>query len=205
LFYKKNKKAKEKNLEENIKNLEDLSNKIEQAIKELKDMLEKINKNKEELKTKIQVMFSKMRNEINKREDELLLEVDKKYDELFFDEMLVKESEKLPQEIKIYLEKGKRINDEWKDKEKLSSIINDCINIENAINDINNINDNIKNFNEKKNYKVKLKPNEDELEKDLEAFKEFGEIYYDEKELKEENEEKEIKEEKEEKNIKSLK
>ena len=185
---KKIKKEKKKNLEENIKILNDLSNDIEQTINELKNILEKINKNKEELKTKIQAMFTKLRNEINKREDELLLEVNKKFDELFFDENLVKKSEKMHQKIKIYLEKGKKINDEWKDKEKLSSIINDCINIENTINVINNINDNIKNYKEKKSYEIKLKPNEDELKKILESFKEFGEIYYDKKDLKEEKE-----------------
>ena len=191
---KKIKNKKKKNLEENIKNLENLSNNIEQAINELKNMLEKINKNKEELKTKIQVMFTKIRNEINKREDELLLEVDKKFNELFFDEKLVNKSEKLPREIKIYLDKGKKINDDWEDKEKLSSIINDCINIENVINDINNINDDIKKCKEKKNYEVKLKPNEDELEEKLKIVKEIGEIYYEEKE---ENKEKEEYEEKE--------
>ena len=132
-------------------------------------------------------MFTKIRNEINKREDELILEIDKKFDELFFNEKIVKKSEKIPQEKKIYLEKVKKINDEWKDKNKLSSIINDCINIENIISDINNINDIIKNCKEKQNYEVKLKPNEDDLEKDLEIFKKYGEIYYDKKDLKEEN------------------
>jgi len=194
---KKIKKKKKKNLEENIKNLEDLSNNIEQTINELKNMLENINKNKEKLKSKIQLTFTKMRNEINKREDELLLEIDKKFDELFFDERIVKESEKLHHEIKIYLEKGKKINDEWEDKEKLSSIINDCNSIENLINDVNNINDIIKNCKEKQKYEVKLKPNEDELEEYLKGIKDFGEIYYNEKVLKEENDkEKEIEEEK---------
>ena len=192
------KKEKKKKLEENIQNLEDFSNKIEQTINELKNMLEIINKNKEELKTKIQVMFTKIRNEINKRENELLLEVDKEFEELFFDEKIVKKSEILPQEIKTYLEKGKKINNEWEDKEKLSSIINDCINIENAINDINSINDNIKNCKEKKDYVVKLKPNEEELEDMLNGIKEIGEIYCDEKNLEKEKEEENLKEEEDE-------
>ena len=36
------------------------------------------------------------------------------------------------------------INNEWNDNNKLSSIINDCINIEDNIKNINIINDNIK-------------------------------------------------------------
>ena len=124
----------------------------------------------------------------------MLLEVDKKFDELFLDEKIVKKSENLPQEIKIYLEKGKRINNEWENKEKLTSIINDCINIENTINNINNINDNIKDFKEKKNYIVKLKPNEEELEECLNDIKEIGEIYCDEKEENKENSKEENKE-----------
>ena len=195
---KKIKKKKKKILEENIKNLEELSNKIEQTINELKNMLEKINNNKEELKTKIQAMFTKMRNIINIREDELLLEVDEKFDELFFDEKIFKKSENLPQEIKNKIEKGKKINDEWGDKNKLSSIINECINIENIINDINCINDKIKNFKEKKNYEVKLKPNEDEIDIDLESIKTYGEIYF-EKDLKDEKKEEKKDEKKEEK------
>jgi len=184
---KKIKNEKKIKLEENIQKLEDLSKKIEQTINDLKAMLRIIDNNKEELKTKIQEIFTKMRNMLNIREDELLLEVDKKFDELFLDEKIVKKSENLPQEIKIYLEKGKKINNEWENKEKLTSIINDCINIENTINNINNINDNIKNFKEKKNYVIKLKPNEEELEECLNGIKEIGEIYCDEKEENKEN------------------
>ena len=33
--------------------------------------------------------------------------------------------------VKLSLEKGKLIDKEWNDKNKLNSIINDCINIEN--------------------------------------------------------------------------
>ena len=185
MSFKKNKKEKEKILEENIKNLEDLSNKIQQTINELKIMLETIDKNKKEFKTKIKAIFTKLRNELNKREDELLLETDKFFEEMFFDEKIVEKCEKLPQEIKICLEKGKKINDEWKDKDKLSSIINDCINIENTIKDINYINDKIENYKKKKNYEVKLKPNEDQLEEDLNIFKNYGKIYFNEEEKNE--------------------
>ena len=72
----------------------------------------KKNENKEELKLNIQNIFTKIRNELNKREDELLFEVDKKFNDIFGNEDIIKESEKLPNKIKISLEKGKKIDNE---------------------------------------------------------------------------------------------
>ena len=66
-------------------------------------------KNKEELKLKIQNIFTKIRNILNNREEELLLEVDKKFNNLYYNEDIIKQSESLPNKIKIYLEKGKII------------------------------------------------------------------------------------------------
>ena len=66
-------------------------------------------KNKEELKLKIQNIFTKIRNILNNREEELLLEVDKKFNKLYYNEDIIKQSESLPNKIKIYLEKGKII------------------------------------------------------------------------------------------------
>ena len=90
----------------------------------------------------IQKIFTKLRNEINNREDQLLIEVDKKYEELFFNEEIIKESEKLPNKIKISLEKGKLIDGNWEEN-KLNSLINDCLNIENNIENLNKINESI--------------------------------------------------------------
>ena len=62
-------------------------------------------------------------------------------------EDIIKESEKLPKIIKESLEtleKGKIIDKDWNDNNKLNSLINDCIMIENIITDINSINENIK-------------------------------------------------------------
>ena len=64
---------KKENLKNNIKILEDLSNSLQSSIDELKIIVEKISKNKEEIKLNIQRAFTKIRNEINNREDELLL------------------------------------------------------------------------------------------------------------------------------------
>ena len=57
--------------------MEDLLNTFEQTINELKILFEAINKNKEEHKLKIQKIFTKIRNSLNDRENQLLFEVDK--------------------------------------------------------------------------------------------------------------------------------
>ena len=135
-FIKDIKDEKRKNLKENIKSLENLSNTLKESLDKLKNIFEKINNNKENLKLKIQKIFTKIRNAINDREDELLLEVDKNFDNIFFKEDLINEGEKLPNKIKKSLEKGKIIDNQW-NEEKLNSLINDCLNIENNIKEIN--------------------------------------------------------------------
>ena len=87
-------------------------------------------------------MFTQIRNILNKREDELLLEVDNLYNYKYFNEDIIKKGEKLPKQIKLSLEKGKLIDKEW-DSKNLYSYINDCINIENNIKTINVINESI--------------------------------------------------------------
>ena len=62
-------------LKENIQYLEKLSNDLDKSIVELKAIYEKISEQKEELKTKLQKIFTKLRNELNDREDKLLEEV----------------------------------------------------------------------------------------------------------------------------------
>ena len=111
-------------------NLENLSKNLEESINELKKILEKVKENKENLKLNIQKIFTKIRNELNNREDELLLEVDKYADNIFFTEDIIKEGEKLPNKIKESLEKGKILENKWNNN-KLNSSINDCLNIEN--------------------------------------------------------------------------
>ena len=48
-----------------------------------------MNKNKEELKLNIQKIFTKIRSEINNREDQLLIEVDQKFENIFYKENIV--------------------------------------------------------------------------------------------------------------------
>ena len=137
------KNEKKNKLKENLIFLEDFSNKIENSLNELKKIFEEINKNKEELKMKIAKTFTQIRNAINEREDQLLLEIDNKFDDIYFNEEIIRQSQNLPNKIKISLDKGKLIEQEWNNIDKLGSIINDCINIEKSISDIKEINKNI--------------------------------------------------------------
>ena len=122
-------------LNENIKNLEILSKNLEGSLNKLKDIYEKINQNKEDIKTQIQKIFTKIRNELNKREDFLLQEVEDIFGKKFFGEEIIKQGEKLPNKVKKSLDKCKDI--EYNNEEnKIISLINDCTNIEENINEI---------------------------------------------------------------------
>ena len=163
---------KKNKLKENIKCLEDLSITFEESIDEIKKIFEKINEDKELLKMNIQKIFTKLRNEVNNREDELLKDVDNKYEELYFNENIIKESEKLPNKIKTSLDKGKLIEDNLNQK-KLNSLINDCLNIEKNIEIINKINNNLKKYNSL-NININFGPEENEINQILETIKKLG-------------------------------
>ena len=166
-YITKIKNSKKENMDKNIKNLKELSNNIESSIKELKNIYEKINERKEKLKEEIQKIFTRIRNELNNREDKLFEEIDKKYNELFFKEGLIKESEKLPNLVKISLEKGKINENDWNDENLLPKLINDSIKIENAIKIVNNVYEKIKNFNLNKECFIEFYPKNIDIEKGL--------------------------------------
>ena len=106
-FIKEIKDAKKNKLKENIKCLEDLSNSLESSINEIKKLFDEINENKEQLKLKIQKVFTNIRNSINNREDELLIEVDKEFNNLYGNEDIIKNGEKLPRKNKEIFRKRK--------------------------------------------------------------------------------------------------
>ena len=170
------KEEKQKKLKNNINILEELSVSLVESINKLKVIYEKLNENKEELKMKIQKVFTKIRNTINEREDILLSEVDKQFSDKFISENIIKENEYLPTKIQLSLEKGKNIDKDWNNENKLNSIINDCINIENNIKEITDIKDNIKNINDNK-IKINFYPDEEnKMRKFLETIKFFGKV-----------------------------
>ena len=167
---------KKKNLMENIKILEELSINLKDSINTLGTIIENINKNKEELKLKIQNQFTKIRNALNEREDELLLNVDKLFNEIYFNENFIKDNEKLPKKIKLSLEKGKKIiKDEW-NKVNLPSLINDCINIENNIKIINLLKENLNKDVDMDSQIKFLIGNDDQLFQSIKRYGYVGEI-----------------------------
>ena len=180
IFYIKDiKDEKKSKLKDNIKQLEELSKNIEESINKIKNIYEQINGRKEELKLKIQKIFTKIRNIINNREDQLLLEIDNKYNEKYLKEESFKQIEKFPDKIKTLIKKGKLIDNEWNDDNKLNIIIKDCIDIENNIKNINLLYDKIKQSNNI-NSNLKFYPEkEEEIDLFLEKIKHFGKIGYE--------------------------
>ena len=173
------KTEKKSKLKENIKNLEELSSDINESVEKIKIIYEKMDKEKEELKLKVQKIFTNIRNVINNREDELLLIIDKKYNEKSFEAEIFKEIEKLPNKIKISLEEGKplSLDNEWDNDNKLSLSIRKCINIENNIKNIYKLKEKINKFNDNINSNIRFYPNDEkEINPFLDNLKFFGKI-----------------------------
>ena len=166
---------KKNKLKENIKYLENSSLSIEKSMEELKKIIIKIDEDKDNLKLKVSKIFTKLRNAINNREDEILEDIDNKFNEFIFDEKILKKSEKLPNQIKEFLEKGKNIEKEWTNEhKKINLLINECIDIENSINTIKIISEGIEKYNSQ-NVNFKFYPEEeDEINKIINTIKSFG-------------------------------
>ena len=111
---------------------------------------------------------------MNNREDALLLEVDKKYDEIYFNENIIKETKNLPNKIKLSLEKGNKIEKEYDDN-KLSLFINNCINIENNIKKLNTLKTKIEKCKELVNIKINfIEENSEEVKTLMQSINKFG-------------------------------
>lgn len=112
-------------------------NELECSINTFKNFFEKINEKKANLKLEIQKIFTKIRNNLNEREDQLLSENDKEYDNKYFKEDIIKKNQKILNEIKNWNDMGKNIEKEWNNDNKLNLLINNCIIIENNLKTIN--------------------------------------------------------------------
>ena len=134
---------KKNKLKDNIKYLEDISKNFQESIDKLRQIYENISKDKEELKLNIQKIFTKIRSEVNDREDKILNEVDKTYENIYFDESLLRKREKISNQIRINLEESKKIENDWEDNNKSLYLLYNCINIENNIKYISDINKSI--------------------------------------------------------------
>ena len=169
------KNEKKNNLQQNIKLLEELSDKFNESFNKLNVLFEKIAENKEKIKNKIQKIFTNIRNEINNREEVLLLEVNKEFENYFFKEDIVKNIEKFPNKIKLSLEKCKEINKEDNNNDQII-LINECIKIENNIKDIITINEKIKSYDYLNSSEIRFSPEENDVINFLESIKKFGRI-----------------------------
>jgi len=167
---------KRKILKENIKLLEYELKYIDDISKKLKKLTDIIFNKKEDIKIIIQKIFTKIRNAINDKEEELFAEVDEYFDELFFQKEIVKEGEKLPKKIKTSLEKAKLIDNQWNNN-KLNSLIKDCLNIENTIKEIGKIKNDINIF-DHGSVDVRFYPEENEINFFLLKIKKFGKVSY---------------------------
>lgn len=164
---------KKSTLENNIKILEDYSKSIDSSLDELKNIFKTMIKDKDELKKKIYQLFTKIRTALNEREDEICKIIDNKFDSLYFKEDFINQGNKLPNEIKQSLEKGKSLNNENND---LNKFINNCIIIENNIKKIQIIKENIEKCNTKVIEINFIPKKEDEINEFIDKIKSFGEI-----------------------------
>ena len=174
------KDEKKRKLNENIQILENLSKSIDELLAKIKIITDKINSNKEELKMEVQKIFTKIRNVLNDKEDKLLFEIDKHFEDIFLKEDIIKQSEKLPNKIKISIEKGNLIKNELfddKDQNKLYSFVNDCLDIENNIKQVNLITEKIKKCDNSLDLKIHFFPKEEkEINKFIQTINSFGNI-----------------------------
>ena len=174
------KSEKKRKLKENMNYLNDIYKNLDKINNTKEKISKKIEEFKEKIKINIKEIFTNILNILKKREDELLLKVDKIYSDLLNKEEFLKKIDEMPNIIKISLDKGKIEENDWKNKNKLSLLINNCIEIENNIKEINKLNQNIKELNFVKKYEIKFTPQE-EIDKFINNIKNFGDIVYKEK------------------------
>ena len=154
------KPEKEKKFKQNYAKLQDISKSLEPTINEFKLLIDEVNKNKEELIKEIQKAFTNLRNALNKREEQLLLEVEEINKEKYFDDDMIKESEKLSERVKKCLESVNILKDK---KNELNYEINYYIEFENNLNKINEIEQKIYKCNSN-NIKITFEFNNNEIE-----------------------------------------
>ena len=172
------KEAKKKELNKNIIFLENLSHKFGENYQKLMNIYEDIFNEREELKSYIKKIFDEIKNNINTREKQLLLEIDNQFNDVFCRDDIIKESENLPEKIKNCIDKGNNINKKWNLKNtELNILINECLDIDKKVNEINMINNNIKKLDQNFTTRIKFKPGIEKIKIFNDDIKTFGEIY----------------------------
>ena len=170
---------KRKLLKEHIRTLEYLLKESKYLSEKFHEVIDEIYEKKEEVKLQLQKVFTRLRNAINDREDQILLEIDQTFEDLYLNKDIIDENRKFPNKINKLLEKGKSIDNKWTD-DNIDTSINDCLNLDNNIKEINTIKDNISKFNDTKinNIKIKFIPGENDINYFVENIMKFGIISY---------------------------
>ena len=164
-------------LEQNIIYLKNNRTTFDSLIKKLKEAYKEISDKKEKLKIRIQKFFTKIRNEINKREDQLLLIVEQVYENYFFNKNFSKDIDKIENKLNLSINKGMLISNEYNNDEiNFISLINDCILIEDCIKDINYLKENYEKYEKNETLSIDLKLKEEEINF-LNNIKNLGNIY----------------------------
>ena len=171
------KEEKKVELNNNIKFLENLGKKYNNKFEDVKEIYQDNLKEKEELKLYIQNTFDEIKNILDLREKQLLLEIDTQFNDIFSKKENLEQCEQLPEKISSCLNKGYEIHKKWNDTGiKLNSLINECINIQKNLDEIKLINSNIKKFDINLNTKIIFNPEKKELNSFIEQIKSFGKI-----------------------------
>ena len=174
------KEVKSQELKDNIKSLEKLSSQFNEIMADLKSKFEQ--ETKETTEAKIQNTFAKIRESINKREEEVMSKVDDLINN-HYDEMLSKEKQKYDSTLKKIeksIAKAKEIENELNDSNKYKASINECLILENNMPNLNKDLERIKNELDvnKINSGIKFYPGDDEsINEYTEKLKKFGGIY----------------------------
>ena len=174
------KEVKSQELKDNIKSLEKISSQFNEIMADLKSKFEQVTK--ETTETKIQNTFAKIRESINKREEEVMSKVDDLINN-HYDEMFSKEKQKYDSTLKKIeksIEKSKEIENDLNDSNKYKASINECLIIENNMPNLNKDIERIKNEIDvnKINSGIKFYPGDDEsINEYTEKLKKFGHIY----------------------------
>lgn len=164
-------------LEQNIIYLKNNRTSFDSLINKLKEAYKEISDKKEKLKIRIQKFFTKIRNEINKREDQLLLIVEQVYENYFFNKNFSKDIDKIENKLNLSINKGMLVSNEYNNDEiNFISLINDCILIEDCIKEINYLKENYEKYEKNETLAIDLKLKEEEINF-LNNIKNLGNIY----------------------------
>jgi hypothetical protein len=166
-------KDKINNLEKNYKTLSDILIGMENLLDNFKDQKEKI-------KLKIMNIFTEFRNALNSREDELLEEIDKRFNEIYYTENLIKENRVIEKQTKIYLDKNKILNinniDIIQFINEIDILTKNQESIENKINKLSTLFDKVKNY----EIEMEFRPCSGGVGNLLKKIRNFGDIFINE-------------------------